>query len=125
MSEQETLCGLNIDEMALKPKYQFCTSKQQMVGKITIPLSEKMQQKRIKRKGKYDSNDELATHALNAMLYGLSTFWKQLVGFHFTGNSFCAKSVAEWVVEIIKKAQSIGLKVLLFSMDSGPQNIAV
>ena len=104
---------------------QELSKKQQMVGKITIPLSEKLQAKRIKKKGKYDSNDELATHGLNAMLYGLSTFWKQLVAFHFTGNSFCAKSVAEWVVDIIRQAQSIGLKVLLFSMDSGPQNIAV
>ena len=125
MSEQGKCCALNIDEMALQPKYEYDSSTKQYVGHITLPLSEKQQEKRIKQFGKYDSKCEIAHHAMNAFLYGMSTFWKQLIAFHFTGLSFSAKAVAEWIVAMIKQLQSINLKLLLVSMDSGKSNLAV
>ena len=125
MSEQERCCALNIDEMSLQAKYQYDTSKKCFIGHVTIPLSEKQQNDRKERFGKYDNDSEIATHALNAILYGLSTFWKQFIAFHFTGNSFCPKAVAKWIVEILSFCFKINLNPLLLSMDSGKSNIAV
>ena len=125
MTPQEKLCCLNIDEMCLTAKYQYDSATQQYYGKITIPLSEKQQQKRKKKFGVYDGNLEFAHHALNAMVVGLSTFWKQVIAYHFTGRSFCAKSVAKWIVGLIRALSAITLRCMLVSMDSGPSNIAV
>ena len=111
--------------MSLQAKYQYDTSKKCFIGHVTIPLSEKQQNDRKERFGKYDNDSEIATHALNAILYGLSTFWKQFIAFHFTGNSFCAKAVAKWIVEILSFCFKINLNPLLLSMDSGKSNIAV
>ena len=125
MTPEERLCCLNIDEMTLKAKYQYDSATQQYYGHITVPLSEKMQAKRIKETGKYDEKMEFAHHALNAMIVGLSTFWKQLIAYHFTGNSYCAKTVAKWIVDLIRAISSINLRCMVVSMDSGPLNVAV
>ena len=125
MTPEEKLCNLNIDEMCLKAKYQYDIATQQYYGKVTIPLSEKQQQKRIEKYGKYDESLELAHNALNAMLVGLSTFWKQLIAYQFTGKSFCAKTVAKWIVDLIRAISSISLRCMLVSMDSGPSNVEV
>ena len=125
MSEQERCCALNIDEMTLQAKYQYDTSKKRFIGHVTLPLSEKQQEQRREKFGNYENETEIATHALNAILYGISTFWKQFIAFHFTGNSFCAKSVVDWIVSILRFCFKINLNPLLLSMDSGKSNIAV
>ena len=125
MTPEERLCCLNVDEMTLKAKYQYDSATQQYYGHITVPLSEKMQAKRIKETGKYDEKMEFAHHALNAMIVGLSTFWKQLIAYHFTGNSYCAKTVAQWIIDLVRAISSINLRCMLVSMDSGPLNVAV
>ena len=124
-SEQERCCALNVDEMSVQAKYQYDTSTKQFIGNVTVPLSQKQQNERIEKYGKYDNHAEIATHALNAFIYGLSTFWKQFLAFHFTGNSVCAKTVAEWIVSLLRFLFSINLKPMLISMDSGKSNIAV
>ena len=86
---------------------------------------EKEQEQRREKFGNYENETEIATHALNAILYGISTFWKQFIAFHFTGNSFCAKSVVDWIVSILRFCFKINLNPLLLSMDSGKSNVAV
>lgn len=77
MGPQELHCVLLMDEMQLTPGLQYdCTTKT-VIGQTTL-------------KGcKLPSNDGIvtfATHGLVFMLAGLSTRWKQVIGYHFTGK---------------------------------------
>jgi len=56
------------------------------------------------------------------MLYGISTKWKQAVGYEFTGNTFCSQEMLEKIIAIIKKAHNIGLTIKVIVSDMGPQN---
>ena len=62
---------------------------------------------------------------LNVLLVGLVKFWKQVVGYHLTDESFCPKACANWMREMLKELDSIGLEVLIIVHDMGPCNLAV
>ena len=67
----------------------------------------------------------LATHVFNVLAVGLIKMWKQLIGYHLTDESFCAKACASWLRELVKACQDIGLEVMVLVHDMGTTNQAV
>lgn len=91
---------------------QFDIGSQSFVGDITIPLA------------KSTSTGE-ASHLLVFMIRGLSSNYKQIVGYEFTGNSTNAVSLKGKIVEIVEKVEEIGLRCNGLTGDMGPSNTAV
>ena len=125
MKPQEKLCILKVDEMSLMPKLEYDTTNQTYCGRITIPLGKTLIKERIKQYGKYDESKELATHAMSVFLGSLCGAYEQLIGFQFTGNSFCPETVANWLMKLTEKVTEIGLDVKGFCFDMSTQNLAV
>lgn len=67
----------------------------------------------------------MATHALVIMLGGVTTRWKQTVGYHFTDNSVNGVSLKPLILEILRWAKSIGLHVTCITSDMGSANLAL
>ena len=111
--------------MSLKPKLEFDMTNQTYCGRITLPLGKALIAKRIKERGYYDETLELATHAISAFIGLLCGNLDQLVGFNYTGNSFCPEAVAKWIIELVGAIKEIGLKCMGICMDMGTQNIAI
>ena len=125
MEPHQKLCILKVDEMSLKPKLEFDMTNQTYCGTITLPLGKALREKRIKEKGFYDESLELATHAISAFIGLLCGNLDQLIGFNYTGNSFCPEAVAKWIIELVGAIKEIGLKCMGICMDMGTQNIAI
>ena len=125
MEPHQKMCILKVDEMSLKPKLEFDMTNQCYCGTITLPLGKALIKKRRKETGIYDESKELATHALSAFIGLLCGDIDQLVGFHFTGNSFCPEAVAKWLIKLVGSIREIGLKNMGICMDMGTQNIVI
>ena len=125
MSEEEKVCCLNFDEMAVKPRYEFNSTTQSYVGTITIPLSKKQQELRVKKTGVYDESKELAHKAMSCVAVSLGGEWIQLLEFHYTGLSFDPQAVADWVLSCIRKTRASGLNPKIICMDNNPENVAI
>lgn len=72
-----------------------------------------------------NKTDEFATHALVFMLAGITTRWKQTIGYQLTSNSYDANEANDIISKIIMQCQSIGLDVCAIISDMGPQNQAL
>lgn len=70
-------------------------------------------------------DDSLATHGLVFMFGGLSSRWKQVVGYHLTENSFCTSSLKAEVIETITACESLGLKTHVVVSDMAGGNMAL
>lgn len=70
------------------------------------------------------SFDNVATHGLVFFVGGVSTRWKLIVGYHFTGSSICPTKLKETVFEIIRQRELVGILVHSLVYDMGPQNLA-
>lgn len=108
-SDFDKECMLAADEMAISEGIQFDPSTQSEIGKINIPLFK-------------SANTPNATKALVFMLGGISSRWKQTVGYYFTGNSINPEEFKHIMLMIIERAEAIGLKVNSFTSDMGPCN---
>jgi hypothetical protein len=73
MKDEEKHCAILLDEIAITPKYDYDPSIGLVLRKPTIPSSS----------GQFE---ELATHGLVYMIAGVTTRWKQIVGYQLTGN---------------------------------------
>ena len=114
MTEQERDCVLLLDEMAIKPSYEFDSRTGSVIGHCTIPGSKNK-----------SMDDTMATHAFVLMLCGLTTRWKQVVAYYFTGDSFSAEQIKKIILEIFTKASECNFKVLNVTMDMGGGNQSV
>lgn len=72
MRPQERCCLLMIDEMALQQRLEYDPSTGSVRGYATLPVPGK-------------ETKAVATHGLVFMLCGISTRWKQVVAYHYTG----------------------------------------
>ena len=59
----------------------------------------------------------MATHGLVFILSGVKTRWKQIVAYHLSGSSFSGKAVADILLQIVRAADEIGLKVVNITSD--------
>ena len=106
MTPQDKMCALVIDEMTIKEGEEYYRHTDEFVGKITIPKESK----------------ELANHAVAYVLRGLTSKWKQTVGFDFTGYSTDGKVMKDVIYKIIKKYSEIGIEVICVCSDMGGNN---
>lgn len=72
LNEKEKKCVLMLDEMAIVPKVEYDSSTGSIRGYSTLQVPSV-------------SGSTLATHALVIMIAGVSSRWKQVVGYHYTG----------------------------------------
>lgn len=70
----------------------------------------------------FSNEKDNATHALIFMLVGIASRWKNVVEYHFTGNSFNSKTLKEIIFQIINKTESIGFRVNFITSNMGPGN---
>lgn len=98
-------CGLVFDEMSIEEARSFCIADSRFYGDITIP-----------------GQSGTATHALVFMLVGIRSRWKQIVGYHFTGNSIPETELKEIAFDIIRKVEIFGCKVHFITSDCSPNN---
>lgn len=105
------ICSLSIDEMSIVEGIQYDSSLDAMLGKITFP----------------DRNlgEKTASKALVFMVAGIAGRWKQVVGYHFTGNSVDPHVLKDIIVEILQKLNSIGLYVINLTTDQAGGNQAL
>jgi len=108
-------CTLAGDEMAVEPTQMVDPSTKKPIDHVTL-----------------NSHDGIANKALVFILGGISSRWKQTLGYYFTrakagGEDADAvgREIAEIIMEIIKRAEAIGLRVHRFTSDMGPENQAV
>ena len=131
MSGPEKFCGLAIDEMSICPKIEYDSTTQSYKGHPTIPPGKTLAKKRQRDKEYnesrgYEANDDYAYHAMNVLLCGQTVRYKQLIGYHFTDNSFDEKIFCEWLLSLIKEVKdTLGLVICSVTTDMGPCNINV
>lgn len=108
MNEKERHCALTIDEMSISQSVEYDTRSGRLLGSATLP-----------------GHSGKATHAMVFMLAGISTRWKQVVAYYFTGNSVFGSVMKPIVINIVNKASEIGLTVLTVTTDMGACNRAM
>lgn len=75
LTPQERHCALLIDEMQISTSVDFDPTVQKVVELAMAPLAKNT-----------DAAPGMATHGLVVMLTGLSSHWKQVIAYHFTGE---------------------------------------
>lgn len=98
--------GLIIDEMNMTSvKDAYDPSSCRFIGNVTLG----------------PDKSEVADNALVFMLVGLKAKWKQVVGLHFTSKQMTGLELKPEILKMIRKAESIGLRVHNVTSDmSGP-----
>ena len=120
LPEEEKVCSLIFDEMALKSQLTYDMATQKIVGYVTTPLSKKQLQKK-KEKGLEDR----AYHAFTIMLVCLFGKCKQTIDFHLTGRSFDAEIIAQWLKDIITEVKKTTLTIASMCMDMSTLNLGI
>lgn len=95
-------CVLLFDEMAIQSGTDYCPNLKKFVGNVTLP-----------------EHTGIANHALVFMLAGVKTHWKQVIGYHFTGDSINNGCLKDIIFELIRKAEGIGFRVHAVVCDCG------
>ncbi|KAG8170370.1 hypothetical protein JTE90_007642, partial [Oedothorax gibbosus] len=108
---KERYVSIMFDEMQIAEGLILDASTKCVIGTPTIPSAN----------GSYE---EVAKHALVFFIGGVSTRWKQVVGYHFTGQSFCPITLKKEIFKIIQDCESIGLIIDSLVSDMGPHNQA-
>lgn len=67
--------------------------------------------------------NDLAKNALVFMIGGISSLFKQIICYHFTGLGTTGSHVKDVAFEIIMKCENIGFRVHSVTTDMGPMNI--
>lgn len=109
MDLNENHCALSLDEMSIDGKWEFDESTKQYFGTVTFP----------------EPNQNHPSDALVFMIGGLTTRWKQVVGYHFTDKKSDGNAYKNIVVELIKESEKIGLLVHSVTNDMGTLNQAM
>ena len=108
MSSHEKVCCLTLDEMCLTSCTEYDASLGQIVGRATLPHHEGQ-----------------ATHGLVFMLGGLSSRWKQVIGYFLSSNRTDGTVLRPIVLEIVEAAARIGFHVCAVTSDMGSANRAM
>ena len=123
-SEQDKQYGLVIDEMSTQSKLEWDPTNGEFVGYPTVPTGPALVEKR-KKEG-INQEDILASHVFNIMIVGILIKFKQLLAYHHTDRSWCAKFIARWIVGLIRQLYAEnGMKCMFLTMDQGKQNLAL
>lgn len=99
-------CVLFLDEMAITSGIVFNNSTNCFLGHVTLPLD-------IQRR---------ACQALVIMLAGIGSRWKQIVAYHFTDKSLSGELLSKVILNVIQRAEQLGLRVHSVTSDMGAGN---
>ena len=102
---------LIIDEVSITPGKVYDSSNKCFLGYVTLTDN--------------PNAEELAESGLVFMLAGISARWKQPVALHYTNNSTNGLLYHPVILEIIRRAHSIGLNVVGIVSDMGSANQAL
>lgn len=83
MTELEKKCVLTLDELAIKPSVELHMRRGKLYGDVTLP-----------------------GHVCVFMLAGNTTRWKQVLAYHYSGNSTNGTEYRPIITEIIQRAAS-------------------
>lgn len=108
LTKEERLCCLTLDEMSLTQKVEYDVTSGHLVGDVTLPR-----------------HCGSADHALVFMLGGVTSRWKQTIGYHFTSGSTDGTVFKDIILDIISRAADIGLHVQAVTSDMGSANRAM
>ena len=96
MSEQDRLCSLVFDEMAIKQKLIYNARSDHVEGFDTVA-----------------STNTAATHVGVFIVKGLKNACKQPIGYQFTSGTISAVDLMSMLLECVNKLQQVGLIVLV------------
>ena len=111
--------------MSIQAKLEFDMVTQSFVGRPTIPATKAVHDKRLKADPNYNPVNDLATHAFNILVCGLTVRWKNLIGAFFSDTSTDTTAVVKIIREAVHECTSIGLTVCSLTMDSASGNQAL
>ena len=100
--------ALLFDETAIQPKTEVDPNLHEALGHITLPNSE-----------------DLANKALAVMIRGISSTYKRIIAYHFTGSRTSAKDMQDFIMGCVENLEKIGLKVRILISDMGGMNQAL
>lgn len=103
MKEDEKLCNLLFDEIAIAPHFDYDKKRDVVLG------SDK-------------SGKKIANHALVFMIRGIIKNYKQPIAYSFCAGSTDKMDLVLQIKEIIKNVQDTGLRVLATICDQGASN---
>ena len=107
LADLERDVGLVFDEMSIKPGCDYDQGADRWIGDIDLP-----------------SHSGVATHGLVFMVVGISTRFKQVIAYHFTGNKTDGKVFGPLISNLKYQLELIGLRVRFASSDMGSPNQA-
>lgn len=98
---------LNGNEMKIDKGSDFDCGLDRFLGYITLPYLD----------------DVLACSGLVFNIGGISSRWKQILGYHYSGLGTTGAHVHDIILEIITKCEEIGLRIHSVTCDMGSMNI--
>lgn len=106
--ELDKNCALFLDEMVISSSIVFDNSNNCFFGHVTLPLD--------------TNNKRQACQALVIILGGIGGRWKQVVAYHYTDKSLNGELLSKVVLNVIQKAEQVGLYVHSVTSDMGAGN---
>jgi len=113
-SKGANLCAIGADEMSIRPKYEYDKGLDCYLGCVSSEIARDEAEAKQK-----------ADHVLTLVARGLTSHWKQNVGYVFTGSSFDARKMWEYVVDVMRVMYQEGIVAKVFSSDMGPTMVAL
>ena len=105
MSDAAKVCTISMDEISLKTSLQYDSTRDQVVG--------------VEDFGNGNRTNHLATSAVVFMARGLTSNWKQPLGYYLVHESCSSSMLKTKLFEIISQVTSIGLNVCAVISDLG------
>ena len=88
MNKEEKFCCITLDEMSVLPSIEYDCSTSHLIGNVNLP-----------------NHTGQSTDGLVFMLAGISSRWKQIVAYYFTGNKTDGTAFRPLILRIIQKQQ--------------------
>lgn len=109
MTAQEKYCILTFDGMALKSKLQYFESSDTVSGFVDL--------------GEFGKKtSDIARQAVQFMVRGVSSRWKQPVGHFFGTHTIQVATMKEMILKIVSMLEDIGLRVVALVCDQEPSH---
>ncbi|KAG0415019.1 hypothetical protein HPB47_007824 [Ixodes persulcatus] len=141
LKSQERKCVLLVDEMAIVPKFEYNPSTSSIRGHVKMrvpgaPSAKPPSTEHAEPPSAEPPSAEpppsvppaaeppAASHALVYMVAGVSSRWKQVVCYQYTGSSFSGEDAASEVSTLIERCHSVGLQVVAITSNAAEPNIS-
>ena len=116
---------LLMDEIGLQARLDWDVSTKSVIGRATV---DRPPQKRGKAKDLTPEDEQFRNLAKDAQVYlicGVKKRYKSVAAYDFTAGTFNGASVAQRIIEIIRKSRSCGINIRSLASDMGANNQTV